>query len=76
MRLTFRVSHGYFISSTLIQGELRQNQVISVKEKASLLAIYSNSDQDSTRGKNLASTAITTTSTTVIVNTNIQPQVQ
>ena len=37
---------------------------------------YSNSDQDSTRGKNVASTAITTTSTTVIVNTNIQPQVQ
>ena len=37
---------------------------------------YSNSDQDSTRGKNVASTAITTTSTTVIVNTNVQPQVQ
>ena len=35
-----------------------------------------NSDQDCTRGKNVASTAITTTSTTVTVNTNIQPQVQ
>ena len=36
---------------------------------------YSNSDQDSTRGKNVGSTAITTTSTTVIVNANIQPRV-
>ena len=32
---------------------------------------YSHTDQDSMRGKNVASTAITTTSTTVIVNTNI-----
>ena len=37
---------------------------------------YSNSDQDCTRGKNVASTAITTSSATVVVNTNIQPQVQ
>ena len=29
-----------------------------------------------TRGKNVANTAITTTRTTVIVNTNIQPLVQ
>ena len=36
---------------------------------------YSNSDQDCMRGKNVASTAVTTTSTTVIVNTNIQRQV-
>ena len=28
------------------------------------------------RGKNVASTAITTTSTIVVANTNIQPQVQ
>ena len=32
---------------------------------------YSNSDQDPTRGKNVTSTAITTASTTVIINTNI-----
>ena len=51
-----------FISST-VQDELRQN---SVKEKASLVSDYSNSDQDSTRGKNVASTVITTASTTVI----------
>ena len=37
---------------------------------------YSNSDQDSTRAKNVESSAITTTSATVIVNTNIQPKIQ
>ena len=37
---------------------------------------YSNLDQDCTRGKNVASTAITTTSTTAVVNTIILPQVQ
>ena len=37
---------------------------------------YSNLDQDSTRGRNVASTAITTTSTIAIVNTNIQLQIQ
>ena len=37
---------------------------------------YSNSDQDCTRGKNVASTAITTSSATVVVKTYIQPQVQ
>ena len=39
---------------------------------------HSNLDQDSAsaRGKNVTSIAITTTSTTVIVNTNIGPQVQ
>ena len=37
---------------------------------------YSNSGQACTRGKNVASTAITTISTTVVVKTNIQPQVQ
>ena len=36
---------------------------------------YSNSDQDSTKRKNVASTPITTSSTTVIANTNIQSQV-
>ena len=36
----------------------------------------SNSDQDCKRGKNVVSTAITTTSTTLVVKTNIQPQVQ
>ena len=41
-----------------------------------LASDYSNSDQDCTREKNVASTANTTTSTTVVVNTNIQPQVQ
>ena len=35
----------------------------------------SNSDQDCKRGKNIASIAITASSTTVIVKTNIQPQV-
>ena len=37
---------------------------------------YSNSDQECTTGKDVASTAITTTSTIVIVNTNIHPHVQ
>ena len=36
---------------------------------------YSNSDQDSMAGKNVATTAIAIASSTVIVNTNIQPQV-
>ena len=61
-----------FISSTVIQDELRRNQIISVKEKAS--PVTSSSDQDSTRGKNVASTDITTTSTIVIVNTDIHIQ--
>ena len=61
-----------FISSTVIQDELRRNQIISVKEKAS--PVTSNSDQDSTRVKNVASTDITTTSTIVIVNTDIHIQ--
>ena len=56
-----------------IQDEQRRNQIISVKEKASLASDYSNSNQDCTRGKNVASTA---TSTTVVVNTNIQHQFQ
>ena len=37
---------------------------------------YSNLDQDCTRGKHVASTAITTTSTTAVVNTIILSQVQ
>ena len=56
-------------------SELRRNQISSVKDYVSL-SDYSNLNQDSTRGKNVASTAITTTSATVIFNTNIQPQVQ
>ena len=64
-------------TSTVFQDELRQNQVISVKREA-FTGDYSNLDQDSAsaRGKNVTSIAITTTSTTVIVNTNIRPQVQ
>ena len=46
------------------------------KQRAGFTSDYSNSDQDCTRGKNVASTAITTTSATVVVNTNIQLQVQ
>ena len=34
---------------------------------------YSNSDQDYARAKNVASTGITTTSSTAVVNTNVQP---
>ena len=45
-------------------------------QRAGFTSDYSNSDQDCTRGKNVASTAITTSSATVVVNTNIQPQVQ
>ena len=56
-----------------IQDEQRRNQIISVKEKASLASDYSHSNQDCTRGKNVASPA---TSTTVVVNTNIQHQFQ
>ena len=64
-------------TSTVFQDELRQNQVISVKREA-FTGDYFNLDQDfaSARGKNVTSIAITTTSTTVIVNTNIGPQVQ
>ena len=47
--------------------------MISVKEKASLVTIPT--QIKTTRGNNVASTAITTTYTTVIVNTNIQLQV-
>ena len=60
-----------FISSTVTEDEQTQYQIISVKEKASLASDYSNSYQDCTREKNVESTAITTTSTTVVVNTNI-----
>ena len=61
------------ISSTVIKDEQSRNQIISVKRFTS---DYSDADQECTRGKNVASTAITTTSTTVVVNTNIHPQVQ
>ena len=62
----------------LLASGLRQNQTISVKEKAqaSLTSDYSNSDQECTRGKNVESTAINTASTNIVVNTIIQPQVQ
>ena len=65
-----------FISSNVIQDKQRWNQIISLKKKASLARDYSNSDQDCTRGKNVASNTITTTSTTVVVKTNTQPQVK
>ena len=65
-----------FTSSTVIQGELRQNQIISFKEKASLVTIPTPIKTLATRGKNVANTAITSTCTTVIVSTNIQPLVQ
>ena len=45
--------------------------VISVKEKVSLGSDYSNSERDCTRGENVTSTAITTSSTTVVVDKNI-----
>ena len=48
----------------------KSNHFSQSKEKASL-SDYSNSDQDSTRGKNVASSAITTTSTTVTVKYSI-----
>ena len=66
-----------FISATVIQDELRRNQIISVKEKASLVTIRTQiKTLVYTRRKNVASTAITTTSATIIVNTNIQLQVK
>ena len=40
------------------------------------MTILTQINQDCTSGKNVASTTITTTYTTVVVNTNIQPQVQ
>ena len=46
-------------------------------QRAGFTSDYSNSDQDCTRGENVASIAITAiTTATVVVNTNIQPQVQ
>ena len=65
-----------FISSNVIQDKQRLNKIISLKKKASLARDYSNSDQDCTRGKNVPSNAVTTTSTTVVVKTNTQPQVK
>ena len=47
-----------------------------VSQRKGFTSDYFNSNQDCTRGKKVASTAITTTSTTTVVNTNIQPQVQ
>ena len=45
-------------------------------QRAGFTSDCSNSDQDCIRGKNVASTAITNTSATVIANTDFQPQVQ
>ena len=60
-----------FILSTVIQDELRRNQIISVKEKASLVTIPV---QVKTLWEERMLQVLL--STTVIVNTNIQPQVQ
>ena len=67
-----------FISSTVIQDELRQNQIISVEEKASqvtILAQIKTLPEEREERMLQGYTAITTTSTTVIGNANIQPQV-
>ena len=60
-----------FILSTVIQDELRRNQIISVKEKASLVTIPV--QVKTLREERMLQVLL---STTVIVNTNIQPQVQ
>ena len=60
-----------FILSTVIQDELRRNQIISVKEKASLVTIPV--QIKTLREERMLQVLL---STTVIVNTNIQPQVQ
>ena len=60
-----------FILSTVIQDELRRNQIISVKEKASLVTIPV--QIKTLREERMLQVLL---STTIIVNTNIQPQVQ
>ena len=60
-----------FILSTVIQDELRRNQIISVKEKASLVTIPV--QIKTLREERMLQVLL---STTVIVNANIQPQVQ
>ena len=61
-----------FITSTVIEDESRRRyQIISVKETASLVTIPSEVKTVQMRGKNVSSTAITATSTTTVVNTNV-----
>ena len=59
-----------FISST----EQRRNQIMQLDKKDSLVTI--SSQIKTARRKKFASTAITTTFTTTVVNTNVQLQFQ
>ena len=67
-----------FISSAVIKDKQRQNEIVSVKDKASLASQLVTIQPRSRlqERKNVASTAISTTSTTPVVNINIQPQFQ
>ena len=70
----FLLSSGFYIINC--NSRLIKTKSNHFSQREGFTSDYSNSDQDSTTGKNIASTAITTTSTTGIVNTDIQPQVQ
>ena len=70
------MASGFYIINIVIQGELRQNQIISVKEKASLVTIPTQIKTLWKARMLQVLLLLDTTSITVIVNTNIQPQVQ
>ena len=69
----FPLAFGFYINCNSRWINTKSNRF---SQREGFTSDYSNSDQDSTRGKIVASTAITTTFTTAIVNINIQPQVQ
>ena len=70
----FRLASGFYIINC--NSRLMKTKLNHFSQREGFTSDYSNSDQNCTRGKNVASTAITTSSTTVFVKTNIQPQVQ
>ena len=75
LRITLRVSLDLWILYDQLSFKMNKDEIKSFqsKRKAPLASDYSNSDEGCRRGKNVASTAVTSASTTVVVNTNIQP---
>ena len=75
LRITLRVSLDLWILYDQLSFKMNKDKIKSFqsKRKASLASDYSNSDEGCRREKNVASTAVTSASTTAVVNTNIQP---
>ena len=75
LRITLRVSLDLWILYDQLSFKMNKDKIKSFQSKrtASLASDYSNSDEGCRREKNVASTAVTSASTTVVVNTNIQP---